>query len=114
MTDVDPITGPSYADRLYFIVPDDGDPYTVRVTYQQVNPDTEHAEQLEWTDSEKWWVPMQRLTADQLAHSVDADTWQTAVNSINAERQKLVDGTREALLSAGLTTDQANLLLEGK
>lgn len=115
MTDVDPIVGPGHTDKLFFIVPDEGVPYTSRVTYEQVDKGTPDAVTLPWIeDTDKWWVPLQHLSEDELTHSVTEAEWNDAMNALGSERQNLVYSTLVALVKAGLTTEQANLLLEGK
>ncbi|WNM68786.1 hypothetical protein SEA_SOOS_56 [Gordonia phage Soos] len=115
MTDVDPIVGPGHTDELVFLVPDDAPPYTVRVTYEQVNPGTDGAVQLPWvSDTGKWWTPINLLTDEQEAQKVTEDEFDAAVNAYGNERAQLVLSTRSALYRAGLDVDQVNLLLEGK
>lgn len=117
MTDVDPIVGPSFTDKLHFIVPDpaDGPPYTTRITYQQVDKGTPDAVTLPWVeDPDQWWKPLGEISDYEHAHEVTEDEWDAAVNAAGDKRQQLIDRTRSALTKAGLTEDQANLLLEGK
>ncbi|QKY79972.1 hypothetical protein PQD13_gp60 [Gordonia phage Clawz] len=116
MTEVDPIVGPGHTDELVFILPDDGrEPYTVRITYEQVNPGTDGAVTLPWIpDEDKWWVPLTPLTDYEEKHRGLESEYDAAINALGDARARLVTNTRVKLMKAGLTAEEADLLLEGK